>query len=157
MNTAGPYSPDKDIFFPEEYFQKLLINERKRTERFGRPFMLMLLDVGRLFKNSKKEKDVIVQNLAFALNVSTREVDIKGWYMNDCLIGIICPEFYKADNNWIVDKIRQKLISFLDIQDAVAIKIYCLMYPSAEDEHAAGRSPEGIKENQHELRRVFPL
>lgn len=148
MKTAGSDILEKDLFYPEEYFQKLLISERKRTERFGRPFMLMLLDVGPLLKNGRKDKDVIIQNLAFALISSTREIDSKGWYLNDCLVGIICPEFYKADTKWAVDKLRQKLASFLDMQDAANIKIYCIIYPGAEEE-SAGEPPPTIDKEPH--------
>jgi hypothetical protein len=155
MKTTGFDILEKDLFYPEEYFQKLLINERKRTERFGRPFMLILLDVGCLFKDSQKERGVVLQNLTFALNSSTREIDSKGWYMMDRLIGIICPEIYKATNTWVVDKIRQKLISFLDIKEAVAIKLYCIMYPDVEDEHYAVPAPKTIKEPHQVLGGVF--
>lgn len=155
MKTAGSDILEKDLFYPEEYFQKLLISERKRTERFGRPFMLMLLDVGCLLKNGRKEKDVILQNLEFALISSTREIDSKGWYLNNCLIGIICPEFYKTDTKWAVDKLRQKLISFLDVQDAANIKIYCIMYPGVEDKRYTGAATKAVKELHQVLGGVF--
>jgi hypothetical protein len=154
MNTAGTDILKKDLFFPEDYFQKLLINERKRTERFGRPFMLILLDVGRLFKDRQKERDIVLRNLTFALNPTTREIDIKGWYMNDRLIGIICPEIYKVNKTWPVDKIRQKLASFLDLKDAANIKIYCIIFPGEEDESVAEPTPREDTEPNLELRAV---
>jgi hypothetical protein len=155
MKTAGSDILEKDLFYPEDYFQKLLINERKRTDRFGRPFMLILLDVGRLFKDRQKERDAVLQNLEFALISSTREIDYKGWYLYNCLIGIICPEFYKADTKWAVDKLRQKLAAFLDMQDVATIKIYCIMYPGAEEERSEEQRPENDKEPHSEVRGVF--
>ena len=157
MKTAGSDILEKDLFYPEDYFQKLLINERKRTERFGRPFMLMLLDVGRLFKDRQKERDVVLQNLAFALISSTREIDSKGWYLNNCLIGIICPEFYKADTKWAVDKLRQKLASFFDMQEAANMKIYCITYPGPEDDRPEGPRPKNDEKPYPELRGSVPF
>jgi hypothetical protein len=117
--------------------------------------MLMLLDVGRLLKERRKEKEVTLQSLAFALNSSTREIDSKGWYLDNCLIGIICPEFYKADTKWAVDKIRQKLASFFDMQEAANMKIYCIVYPGQEDEHHEEPRPKNDEKPYPELRGVF--
>jgi hypothetical protein len=157
MNTDDSDIGEKELFYPEDYFQKLLINERRRTERFGRPFMLMLLDVGRLLKERRKEEEVTLQSLAFALNSSTREIDIKGWYLHNCLIGIICPEFNKADTKWAVDKLRQKLASFFDSQEAATMKIYCIMYPGPEEEHPGDHRPENDEKPYPKLHRAVHL
>jgi hypothetical protein len=136
MNFAEVDMLEKDLFYPEAYFQNMLINERKRTERFGRPFLLVLLDVGRLLRERGKEEPVVLQNLAFALNSSTREIDMKGWYLLGSLVGIICPEFCEAKKTSMVEKLRQKLKSFLDLEEAASIKIYCIMYTGSQEEHA---------------------
>ncbi len=141
MNIAEVDTLEKDLFCPEDHFQNMLINERKRTERFGRPFMLILLDVGRLLGEGSKEKPAVLQNLAFALNSSTREIDMKGWYLFGSLVGIICPEFYEANKTRLVEKLRQKLKSFLEPEEAASIKIYCIMYPDNEVAHTEDSAP----------------
>ena len=155
MNTVVSDILEKDLFYPEDYFQKLLINERKRSERFGRPFLLILLDVGKLLRAGRKESDIVLQSLAFALNSSTREIDIKGWYLHDSLVGIICPEVYGANKTRTVEKIRQKLKSFLDLGEGKDIKIYCIVYPGSDEEPLEERVSPQRAESRHQWPGVF--
>ena len=55
---------------PQELFMKLLCLERKRTERSGRRFVLLLLDAGTLLKAAKT---LVLTNLLSAITQSTRE------------------------------------------------------------------------------------
>lgn len=155
MNTTEQSLIENEAFLSEDYFQKMLINERKRTERFGRPFMLVLLDVGQLLNDKWNERGVLLQNLAVALNSSTREIDLKGWYMHKKLLGILCPEVTMTEKNWIIDEIRQKLKTFLEPNEAAAIKMHCLFYPNIEEEQSAGAKDTEIDELRPEWRGFF--
>ena len=53
---------------PQELFMKLLCLERKRTERSGRRFVLMLLDTGNLLKAAKVP---VLANLLSAIAQAT--------------------------------------------------------------------------------------
>ncbi len=75
---------------PEDYFQRMLIHERKRTERFGRTFMLVLLNVKQLLKEMNENKRSVAEDLTAAFNSFIREIDLKGWYLKDALLGMIC-------------------------------------------------------------------
>jgi hypothetical protein len=118
---------------PEDYFQRMLIREREKTEKSGSQFMLVLVDVGELFNYKWGEKDVLLQNTIQALNASTREVDMTGWYLYNSLIGIICPGFYKPEKGIVIEKIRRKLEASLEPHEAIGIKIYSVFYSNIEE------------------------
>lgn len=63
------------VTLPEPEFLRALCFERKRTERSGRPFVLMLFEAGRLF-----ERREVGEQLSAALLTSIRDTDLIGWY-----------------------------------------------------------------------------
>ncbi|MCX6634197.1 MAG: hypothetical protein NT090_03795 [Acidobacteria bacterium] len=71
----------------QEPFVRMLCLERKRTERSGRRFVLMLLEAGSLLKagNDRQALDKVL----LAVTQATRETDIKGWYKSGHVIGVI--------------------------------------------------------------------
>jgi hypothetical protein len=117
----------------EDNFQKMLIREREQTEKSGRQFMLVLLEVGELLNENWSDKGALTYKIALALKASTREMDTKGWYLYNTLIGIICPDLSKDDRNWVIEKIRQRLEAFLDPLEAATVKIYTVFYSNAEE------------------------
>ena len=67
----------------------MLYLERKRTERSGRSFVLMLLKSVKLLAGGSQDSlDKVLQ----ALSNSTRDTDITGWYKQDSAIGVIFTE-----------------------------------------------------------------
>src|ERR1700684_4426772 len=77
-------------FLEQELFATMIRLERKRTERSQRRFILMLLESGGLLK--AQGKDDAFQKILHALSVSTRETDIKGWYKDKSILGVIFTE-----------------------------------------------------------------
>ncbi len=75
---------------PEDYFHKMICLERKRAERSGKPFLLMLLDTGKFGANGKNSK--VLENILSALALSTRDTDVTGWYRGREVIGIMFTE-----------------------------------------------------------------
>ncbi len=75
---------------PEEHFHRMVCLERKRAERSGKPFLLMLLDTGRFSPGGKNSR--VLQNIFSALALSTRDTDITGWYKNDAVVGVMFTE-----------------------------------------------------------------
>lgn len=59
----------------EAEFLRALCFERKRTERSGRPFVLMLFEAGRLLETPE-----VGEQMAAALLTSIRDTDLIGWY-----------------------------------------------------------------------------
>src|SRR5690349_13836406 len=73
---------------PVELFLEMLCIERKRTERSGRKFVLMLLDPGALLQAG----EAITEKLMKVVAHSTRETDLRGWYENRAILGVIFTE-----------------------------------------------------------------
>src|SRR6187200_1282263 len=69
----------------EQSFTKLLCLERKRTERSGRRFVLVLIDVTAVLRSGGKQSQF--NQFANVLSESTRETDIKGWYKAASVLG----------------------------------------------------------------------
>lgn len=66
------------------YFLRL---ERKRSERSERPFALLLLDVREIWADPAYR--YLVERVLSSLSRCTRETDLKGWYEDQALFGII--------------------------------------------------------------------
>jgi lipopolysaccharide/colanic/teichoic acid biosynthesis glycosyltransferase len=74
----------------EQGFRRMVCLERKRSERSGKPFVLMLLDLGAGFRSEKSAK--ALELILTALSRSTRETDSLGWYQEGSVVGIAFPE-----------------------------------------------------------------
>jgi hypothetical protein len=146
---------EMDTLSSEDYFQRLLILERKRTERSGRPFFLVFLDVGALFREKSRPREILIDSLTSALNASTRDTDVKGWYRQDTLIGIICTDVSKGDSAPVVTKIKNKLNVYFDQREAKSIKMYVIPYPDYENQFNENSPARLIKELQPERKGVF--
>ena len=94
----------------EELFLKLLRVERKRTERSGRRFLLMLLDTGNLLN---KRKGDLEWRMCTAIAQSSRDTDIRGWYRTSSIVGVIFTEIGPADDKSVVQCLSGKLVSAL--------------------------------------------
>lgn len=113
--------------YREEYFHDVLSHERRRTERSGKPFLLMLLDVTTL--NSEEAGSAAVRNVTCIVNRITREIDVKGWYRDDAVIGIIFTEFNGTDIAILKDKIITHISESIDTEVLKKIRISCHVYP----------------------------
>lgn len=117
-------------FFPEDYFRGMLIMERKRTERSQKPFMLMLLDIRGLQGNSKKTASI--RKIIKSLNTSTREIDVKGWYKMDKVIGILYTEIGENHKDSIKAKIDNNIKANLSPDIVSLISTSCICLPEDE-------------------------
>jgi lipopolysaccharide/colanic/teichoic acid biosynthesis glycosyltransferase len=80
----------------EGTFRQVLSVERKRTERSGRPFVLMLLDCGsELLADASAS---ILKRVARQILSVTRDTDCVGWYSVRSELGVIFTDV--AEENW---------------------------------------------------------
>lgn len=93
--------------YREECFHELLAFERRRNERSGRPFMMMLLDFTGI--SDLKIRHEAVRAVLNALALHTRSTDIKGWYWGDKVIGVIMTEMIIIEKKILKGKILQYL------------------------------------------------
>ncbi|MBN1829490.1 MAG: sugar transferase, partial [Deltaproteobacteria bacterium] len=80
----------EDMLYSEEFFQEILSLERKRTDRYNRPFILVLINFSNI--DAEDERKNLIQVIAVLLNQITRETDIKGWYQQNSVLGILFTE-----------------------------------------------------------------
>jgi len=93
------------MFHNAAVFQHLLKLERKRSERSKKFFLLMLIDLS--FLDAQNDLRAIQHNIKEALTLSVREIDIRGWYNDGKVIGVI---FTELDSS-AVPKIEENIIS----------------------------------------------
>jgi len=77
-------------FYGEEFFSKILHLEKRRSERSGKPFYLVLMEISS--RCDAEQKAGIIGKIAFVLATKTRDIDVKGWYRAGSVIGLILPE-----------------------------------------------------------------
>ena len=73
-----------------QLFAHTLYVERKRSERSGRSFVLMLLESTSLL-NPRGDHQTL-DKVLLALSCSSRDTDTKGWYNEGSTIGVIFTE-----------------------------------------------------------------
>lgn len=123
-------------FLDQELFTTMIRVERKRTERSHRRFILMLLESGGLLRSDAS------QSILFALSQSTRETDIKGWYKENTVLGVIFTEIGEAEGKAVtgalLSKVTGALSATLSIEQIHAVKISFHVFPESPNEHGPG-------------------
>src|ERR1700744_3106359 len=73
----------------EEFFLGMLCLERKRAERSGNNFALVLVDAREIKPEARKS---VLERIALAVAATRRETDIVGWYEAEAILGVIFTE-----------------------------------------------------------------
>jgi exopolysaccharide biosynthesis polyprenyl glycosylphosphotransferase len=84
----------------EEMFHRAIVLERKRTERSGKPFVLMLVDAGNCASSQKRSK--LFSGIVSPLLLSTRETDAVGWYKKDFMVGVLFSDIDTMDKSSVL-------------------------------------------------------
>jgi exopolysaccharide biosynthesis polyprenyl glycosylphosphotransferase len=129
---------------PEEMFLRMLCLERKRAERSGRTFLLVLLEAEKLFGQSTSA----VERVSSALSASTRETDFIGWHLEREAIGIVLTEIGTADRSGIrravLDTLTAALRNRLPAEQSEMIRISFYFFPDEQQgHHKSARSGDG--------------
>ena len=98
--------PIKDEFglYSESFFDDLVCRERKRSERSQKPFVLIMVEINIL---AKAKHDL--RSLVGIFEDCFRDSDIKGWYKERSVIGIVCPEAANSTDETIKKKFENTL------------------------------------------------
>ncbi len=130
---------DRYGFYLERYFNSLLIVERKRSERSRKHFLLMLIDISRITTN---KEDTFLRKISDILISSTRDIDIKGWYKHNKILGIIFTESQNGCWKTLLNKIKTNISEMLQPEMADLIEISWIDFPEEEDNqmHELGNS-----------------
>jgi len=113
--------------YVEEYFHELLTFERMRSERSGRPFLVMALDFTRIRDLQKRHVSVIAT--VHALMVLTRTTDIKGWDRDGDILGVIFTEMNSLETDTLQEKLSRNLVKSLPKEQLELIRISFYRFP----------------------------
>ncbi len=134
------YLCDHDTgLYHEGYFKDMLCLERKRTERSKRPFLLMTLHIKRVLHTYRK--DELIRKIAGILLSVTREVDVKGWFKYDSVMGVIFTEINTIDTDIIRKKISDSLSLIMDVAHLGKIDIHFYLFPEDQEKVELKRAP----------------
>lgn len=106
-------STSENWIYSEVLFNSILNLEQKRSERSGLPFMLMLLDIQGLVSNDNGNCNALKDKMLYALRRSTRDIDQRGWYVQDYVMGVIFSELSNQEIDHIKDLIWRRVQSRL--------------------------------------------
>jgi lipopolysaccharide/colanic/teichoic acid biosynthesis glycosyltransferase len=116
--SIDPFGPKPKPIAQEDFLQMLRL-ERRRTERSGRPFILVLIS-GEDVQSATSSQ--WADNIATALAVCIRETDVLGWYEQRSTLGLLMTEILEASGG-AVEAIAQKISQAL--QRRLPSEIYC--------------------------------
>ena len=118
-------------FYDQEYFKELLVLERKRSERSGKHFLLVFIEVASLLKGPYK-KDV-AKKISSALRTSCREIDVKGWYESNKIIGLLYVEVDVSKIVSIIEKIKNNVAKELPPEEFDQPEITYMVFPQDKE------------------------
>jgi len=125
----------------EEAFRRMLVIERKRTERSGKPFLLMLLEAGNHQGSAKNGK--ALGSALSALLLSTRETDVIGWYKDRSAVGAVFTGLAVDDRNSILSiiltRVSTTLRDTLTLEQFNQFSISFHFFPDDWDQDNSGR------------------
>ena len=96
--------------YDQDTFVRLLEVERRRFERGGRPFLLILVDLKDRSEASAHLGEVIAEELFLGLQSSLRGTDFVGWYRQGSVIGAVLTEVRNRPRRHVL---RQRLAEAL--------------------------------------------
>lgn len=141
QNHAASQQPSQEFCDPdlgcyeEEYFQEMLAFERKRSERSGRPFLVMTMDFTEIRK--PQERRASVKEAMKALLLLTRETDVKGWYHSQAVLGVLFTEMNSLETETLQKKMYRSLHTFLSDEQLGIIRISFHRFPDGGKQNRA--------------------
>jgi lipopolysaccharide/colanic/teichoic acid biosynthesis glycosyltransferase len=130
----------------EDAFLTMLSLERKRTARSQRRFVLMLLESSTLLRGGNQVETF--DKVLYALSRSTRETDIKGWYKEGCVLGVIFTEIGAAEGKSVASalltKVTNALCSTLGIEHINEIRLSFHVFPDYSSEEGSSGPTDSI-------------
>ncbi len=98
-NLITPVHENHHAFYDEADFRHRLLIERMRTQRYKKPFLLLMVDISKL--PVTREQEEILDRVKAALLCAVREIDTLGWFHNRHTIGIIFTEVVSQQSPFI--------------------------------------------------------
>ena len=125
----------KSTLCSEPFFTHMLRLEEKRSARSGNPILLALLDVSNHLGSPRSSG--VLQDLEKALSSNFRETDVKGWYRESSVIGIVFTEMAGINEpikSKLLLKIHQALHDFLGPEGDAEVEMSLHLLPLSHDD-----------------------
>jgi lipopolysaccharide/colanic/teichoic acid biosynthesis glycosyltransferase len=114
-------------------FKKMLCLERNRVERSSRRLVLMLVESPLLKHGGQAGAAAKIQS---AMSRATRETDIKGWYRDETVLGVIFTEIPHTETSIVQilsDKVKEALKATFGSQDVSEVDLTFHLFPDLCD------------------------
>jgi len=95
----------------QDSFQDMIAFERKRSERSGKVYALILVDAIDTVTIDQREK--LLEKTGQVLTALTRDTDITGWYKTGSTLGVIFADIVAADRDAVVTAILARVADTL--------------------------------------------
>src|ERR1700693_2123624 len=92
---------------PEELFLGMLCFERKRAERSGKKFFLLLRNAQEAMGTNRQA--TVFQGIVKAADSARRETDLAGWYREEAILGIIFTELGELGEEVAIGALLEKV------------------------------------------------
>jgi lipopolysaccharide/colanic/teichoic acid biosynthesis glycosyltransferase len=138
VQKRASITADRELY-EEPDFLRLLYLERRRSERFGRPLCLVLLEQTGIWDAAACGS--ALGQISDQLHGSIRETDIIGWYSQNCRLAIMFCDLSSADPavvNALVTKISHAVGLALPPEITKQIKVSVHLFPNNGADSGAG-------------------
>jgi lipopolysaccharide/colanic/teichoic acid biosynthesis glycosyltransferase len=124
-------------------FHQMIALERKRTERSGKPFLLMLLDGGHCLPSDRSGR--VLGKILSALSLATRETDVTGWYKNHSIVGVMFTDISADDRESILgtmmSRVSETLRNNLSLERFSQIRLSMHVFPEEWNQDSTHANP----------------
>jgi len=136
---------DREVL-SEDAFRRRIAIERKRTERSREPFLLMLLEAG--VSQTGDKADRTLEGIVSAMQSSTRETDVVGWYKDRGTVGVMFTGLVVSDKNSVLSTILARVSAALQEELSMErfnqITFSFHFFPDDWDEGSSGRPSDPV-------------
>jgi lipopolysaccharide/colanic/teichoic acid biosynthesis glycosyltransferase len=127
----------------EGSFHRMIALERKRTERSGQPFVLMLLDGAGCLPSDRTGR--VLSKILSALSLATRETDVTGWYKDHSIVGVMFTDIGAEERASILgtmmSRVSETLRNNLSLDKFQQISISMHVFPEEWDQESTSGNP----------------
>ncbi len=116
--NAGKRLPAHQVF-AQDLFLQMLHREKRRTERSGRAFLLVLISGHDL---EAQADNFPAGAVAAGISSCIREIDMLGWYEHPTTLGVLMTEIGDPSADLIESVVRKMSLA---IQQTVTADVYC--------------------------------
>lgn len=95
----------------EQSFQRMVAFERRRSERSGKAYALVLVGASAGLSPANGQK--VLEKTAGTLAAVARDTDITGWHKSPCVVGVIFTDIAKEQKDAVVPTILARITDTL--------------------------------------------